>query len=196
MHPILGCHTPATLRSICISTTSPSIISLSSFIRTPIDLLNAWVRASVLDISNEKISDDASEVNGTSDPKDCAIPIAIAVFPVLGGPAIRTALPAILPSLTICKMTAAAFLAFSCPTRPWEEGLGSSVSSSTPNPCMWEWAATKLKPRKSLPSATVEIALDESSVLVYFIISGIYLPPPYLETNVFVSSQREPCCCR
>ena len=122
------------------------------------DLRNAWVNASVLDISSEKISDDANMVNGTSEPNDCAIPIAIAVFPVLGGPAIITALPAIFPSLTICKMTAAAFLAFSCPTKPWDEALGSKVSSSTPNPRIWEWAATRLRPRKSLLSETVDIA--------------------------------------
>jgi hypothetical protein len=41
------------------------------------------------------------------------MPMAMAVFPVLGGPAMRTARPAILPSLTICNITAAAFLAFS-----------------------------------------------------------------------------------
>ena len=62
--------TPVTLRSICISTTSPSIISLSSFIRTPIDFLNACVKASVLDISSENISDDASIVKGVSGPSD------------------------------------------------------------------------------------------------------------------------------
>lgn len=77
------------------------------------DFLNACVKASVFDISSENISEDAIMVNGTSEPKDCAIPMAIAVFPVLGGPAIKTALPAILPSLTICSITAAAFLAFS-----------------------------------------------------------------------------------
>lgn len=81
--------------------------------RTPIDLRNACVRASVLDISNEKISDDASVVNGTSGPSDCAMAIAIAVLPVLGGPDMRTARPAILPSLTICRITAAALRAFS-----------------------------------------------------------------------------------
>lgn len=129
-------HTPETLRSICISTTSPSMISLSSFILIPIDFRNACVSASVLDISNEKISDEASIVNGTSAPKDCDIPIAIAVFPVLGGPAMRIALPAIFPSLTICNITAAAFRAFSCPTRPCEEGLASSVARSTPRPRM------------------------------------------------------------
>ena len=76
-------------------------------------LRNACVRASVLLISNEKISELANIVNWTSDPNDCAIPIAIAVFPVDGGPAMRTALPAILPSFTICRMIAAAFRAFS-----------------------------------------------------------------------------------
>ena len=73
-----------TLLSISISTTSPSIISVSSFILTPIDLLKACVKASVFDISNEKISDPAIIVKGTSSPKDLAIAIAIAVFPVPG----------------------------------------------------------------------------------------------------------------
>ena len=65
------------------------------------DFLNACVRLSVFDISSEKISDEDSTVKGTFGPNDCAIPMAIAVFPVLGGPAIKTALPAILPSLAI-----------------------------------------------------------------------------------------------
>src|SRR4051794_7149237 len=59
------------------------MISVSSFILTPIDFLNACVRASVFDISNEKISVDVRIVKGTSAPRLCAIPIAIAVFPVL-----------------------------------------------------------------------------------------------------------------
>ena len=151
-------HTPVTLRSIWISTTSPSIISLSSFIRIPIDFRNAWVRASVFDISSENISDEAIIVKGTSGPRDCAIPIAIAVLPVLGGPAIKTARPAILPSFTICKITAAAFLAFSCPTSPCEDARGVSESSSTPRPRIWECAATRLRPCRFLVSETVEIA--------------------------------------
>jgi hypothetical protein len=77
------------------------------------DFLNAWVKDSVFDISSEKISEDASMVKGTSEPSDCAMPMAMAVLPVLGGPAIKTALPAILPSLTIWRITAAAFRAFS-----------------------------------------------------------------------------------
>jgi len=72
------------LLSISISTTSPSTISVSSLILTPIDLLKAYVRASVLDISSEKISEPAMAVNGTSYPRDFARPIAIAVFPVPG----------------------------------------------------------------------------------------------------------------
>ena len=149
--------TPVTLRSICISTTSPSIISLSSLIRTPIDLRNACVRASVFDISSEKISEDDIVVNGTSGPSDAAIPIAIAVLPVLGGPAMRTARPAILPSFTICSMTAADFLAFSCPTRPCDEDMASNVLGSIPRPLTWECAAMRLRPRISRLSATVEI---------------------------------------
>lgn len=45
------------------------MISDSSLIRTPIDRRNAWVNASVFDISSEKISDAASMVNGTSEPR-------------------------------------------------------------------------------------------------------------------------------
>ena len=41
----------------------------------PIDFLKAWVKASVLDISREKISEPASIVNGVSSPSDLAIPI-------------------------------------------------------------------------------------------------------------------------
>jgi len=57
------------LFSISISTTSPSTISDSSFILTPIDLLKAYVRASVLLISSEKISEPAILVKGVSSPK-------------------------------------------------------------------------------------------------------------------------------
>lgn len=42
----------------------------------------AWVRASVLLISKEKISDPAMLVNGVSWPSDCASAFAIAVLPV------------------------------------------------------------------------------------------------------------------
>lgn len=146
-----------TLRSIWISTTSPSMTSLSSVIRTPMDLRKACVSASVLDISREKISDEASMVNGTSGPRDCAIPIAMAVFPVLGGPAIKTARPAILPSCAILRITAAALRAFSCPTSPCDDTFGSSVSGSTPRPRMCECAAMRLRPRSSLLSAIVVI---------------------------------------
>lgn len=96
---------------ISISTTSPSTISLSYFIRTPIDLLKAWVKASVLLIYSEKISEPASIVKGTSSPKVLAIAIAIAVLPVPGWPPISIARPAILPSLIISRMIPAALLA-------------------------------------------------------------------------------------
>jgi hypothetical protein len=43
-------------------------------ILTPIDLLKAWVRASVLLISRENISLPAIDVKGVSGPRDCAIP--------------------------------------------------------------------------------------------------------------------------
>ena len=48
-------------------------------IRTPIERLNACVNASVLLISNEKISLPDIAVNGVSDPKACAIPIQIRI---------------------------------------------------------------------------------------------------------------------
>ena len=70
--------------SISISTTSPSIISVSSLIRTPIALRNACVNASVLLISMEKISLAAMDANGVSSPRDLAMPMAIAVLPVPG----------------------------------------------------------------------------------------------------------------
>ena len=41
----------------------------------PMDFLKACVKASVLLISNEKISLPAMAVNGVSVPSDCAIPI-------------------------------------------------------------------------------------------------------------------------
>lgn len=97
--------------SISISTTSPSTISLSSFILTPIDRLKAWVNASVLLISREKIYEPASIVKGTSSPRLLAIAMAMAVLPVPGCPPMRMALPAILPSLISSRMIPAALLA-------------------------------------------------------------------------------------
>lgn len=47
------CLTPVTLLSTWISTTSPSINSVSSLIRTPILRRNACVKLSVLDICHE-----------------------------------------------------------------------------------------------------------------------------------------------
>lgn len=73
----------------------------------------------------------------------------------LGGPAIRTARPAILPSLIICRMTAAALRAFSWPTRPWDAARGSRLVASTPRPRMCECAAMRLRPRRSFDSETV-----------------------------------------
>jgi len=101
-------------------------------------------------------------VNGTSSPKDLArptshvkipildstregkvgqgfgirIPIARAVLPVPGGPAIKTARPAILPSLIICMINPADLRALSWPTMPWEAKRGWRVSSR-PRPAMW-----------------------------------------------------------
>jgi len=52
-----------------------------------------------------------SIVNGVFTPKLLAIPIAIAVLPVPGYPAIKIALPAILPSLIKFRIIPAALLA-------------------------------------------------------------------------------------
>lgn len=84
-----------------IWTTSPSMTSDSSLIHTAMDLLKAYVRLSVLLISKEKISEPEIMLKGVSCPKDLARPKARAVFPVPGWPPIRTAQPAIFPSLTI-----------------------------------------------------------------------------------------------
>lgn len=101
-------------------------------------------------------------VKGVSGPSACANAIAIAVLPVPGCPAKRTALPAIFPvnisqlmklnaqikrqtsikhqpSLIICKMMPAARRAGFWPTMPWEIGRGSK-ESSRPSPRIWEWA--------------------------------------------------------
>ena len=53
-------------------------------------------------------------------PSAWAIPIAIAVFPVPGWPAIRTARPAIFPSFIISSTTPAARRARFWPTRPYK----------------------------------------------------------------------------
>mmetsp|Transcript_106324 Transcript_106324/g.295841 ORF Transcript_106324/g.295841 Transcript_106324/m.295841 type:complete len:209 (-) Transcript_106324:2-628(-) len=130
---------PLAGRSISISTTSPSMISASSRIRTPMERLKACVKASVLLISKEKISEPANMVKGVSSPRALAIPIAIAVFPVPGWPAMRIARPAIFPSWIICKMTPAARLAPFCPTMPCDT-IRASRASSRPRPRMCECA--------------------------------------------------------
>lgn len=43
-----------------------------------------WVKASVFDISSEKISEEAIMAKGVSSPRAFAIPIAMAVLPVPG----------------------------------------------------------------------------------------------------------------
>lgn len=48
------------------------------------------------------------------------LPMAMAVFPVPGWPAMSTARPAIFPSRIISSTTPAARRAASCPTMPWE----------------------------------------------------------------------------
>jgi hypothetical protein len=50
--------------------------------------------------------------------KQSYAPMAMAVFPELGGPAIKIAFPDIRPSWTILTIKPAAFLALPCPTMP------------------------------------------------------------------------------
>mmetsp|Transcript_34488 Transcript_34488/g.88484 ORF Transcript_34488/g.88484 Transcript_34488/m.88484 type:complete len:227 (+) Transcript_34488:951-1631(+) len=125
--------------SISISTTSPSMISASSRMRTPMERLKACVRASVLLISREKISEPASIVKGVSSPKALAMPMAMAVLPVPGWPAMSTARPAIFSSWIIARMTPAARLAAFWPTMPCET-MRASSASSRPRPRMCECA--------------------------------------------------------
>lgn len=134
---------PVKLRSTTISTTSPEMTSVSSFILTPMLLLNACVNASVLLISRLNTSLAEIIVKGTSAPSVCAIPMAIAVLPELGGPAIKTARPAILPSCTIRRITPAALRARICPTIPCDTEVleaADNVASSRPSPRICEWA--------------------------------------------------------
>ena len=104
-------------------------LGTAHLMRTPMDLRKACVRASVLPISREKISEPAMAVNGVSTPRAWAmpggvwqvkgqrskikiratfqnrhthVPMAMAVLPVPGCPAISTARPAIFPS---CRET-------------------------------------------------------------------------------------------
>lgn len=149
--------------SISISTTSPSTISLSSLIRTPIDLRNACVNAYVLLISSENIYEPASIVNGTSSPRVLAIAIAIAVLPVPGWPPNNMALPAILPSLIISRIMPAAFLASVWPTIPIALCLGSK-DSLMPRPRICEWAPTRSILVTSLTSATFGVTVAISNL--------------------------------
>jgi hypothetical protein len=65
---------PSAGRSTSISTTSPSMTSVSSLMRTPMALRNACVSASVLLISMLKISEAAMVANGVSSPSAFAMP--------------------------------------------------------------------------------------------------------------------------
>ena len=156
-----------TLLSISISTTSPSMISVSSLILTPIDLLNAWVSASVFDISKENISLPAIIVNGTSSPKDLAIAMAIAVFPVPGWPAINTARPARLPSFISLRIIPLALRASIWPTIPWLLVRGSRLSSS-PRPRMWLWAPIRSILERSFTSWIFGKAIDIFKCYIIF----------------------------
>lgn len=91
---------------------------------------------------------------GTTDCEPIDIPMAMAVLPVPGVPAISTALPAILPSSIILQITPAALRASSCPTIPWDTPRGSRASSS-PRPRMCECAPMRSMRVKSLTSPTL-----------------------------------------
>mmetsp|Transcript_14481 Transcript_14481/g.39212 ORF Transcript_14481/g.39212 Transcript_14481/m.39212 type:complete len:214 (-) Transcript_14481:33-674(-) len=140
---------PASGLSISISTTSPSMISVSSLMRTPMALRKACVKASVFDISREKISEAAIMAKGVSSPRALAMPMAIAVLPVPGCPASSTARPAILPSRIMFRMTPAALRARACPTMPCDTALASRASSR-PRPRMWECAPIRSMRVRSL----------------------------------------------
>jgi hypothetical protein len=87
--------------------------------------------------------------------------MAMAVLPEEGGPAIKTARPAMRPSCTILRMTPAAFLAFPCPTIPCDADRGSRCSSR-PRPRMCEWAPIRSM-RVTSPAQTVKSLLRGGS---------------------------------
>mmetsp|Transcript_32247 Transcript_32247/g.54149 ORF Transcript_32247/g.54149 Transcript_32247/m.54149 type:complete len:203 (+) Transcript_32247:1323-1931(+) len=163
--PVLAAAPEAAGLSISISTTSPSMISVSSLMRTPIALRKACVSASVLFISNEKISEPAIMAKGVSSPSALAMPMAMAVLPVPGCPARSTARPAILPSRIIDRITPAARRAFPWPTIPCETARASSASSR-PRPRMCECAPMRSMRVKSLTSLILTPAPLSSAPMV------------------------------
>lgn len=81
--------------SVLSSEIYPSQTSLVYLILRPIALLKFYIRTSVFLTSDEKTSDPTIGQKGTLGPSYCAMAKAMAVFPVPGGPAKRSARPAI-----------------------------------------------------------------------------------------------------
>ena len=74
----------------------------------------------------EKISLAAMDANGVSSPSVFAIPCAIAVFPVPGATRDQHATSRrSFHRVIMFAITPAAFLARSCPTKPWDDFLAS-----------------------------------------------------------------------
>ncbi len=143
-------HTPVKLRSVCISTASPSTSSVSSLLGVP--MLRHKAPVFDIDSKNTSLELAAITVEITSGPSVCAMPIshiqgkaskegnrdapnAIAVVPVDGGPANDIARPAIRSSC-ILGIIPAAFLALACMTIPRGLSLGSNwLLSLSPRIC-------------------------------------------------------------
>ena len=81
--------------------------------------------------------EDGEIILCSGEPPMWPLPIAMAVFPVPGWPAISTALPAMWPSLIISRMTPAARREASWPTIPWDTcrwiGTGTLEANLTHN---------------------------------------------------------------
>lgn len=75
------------------------------------DLLKCYIKTYVFFTSDENTYDATIGQNGTLGPNYCAMAKAIAVFPVPGGPASKSALPAIFLDLIRSTATPAAYLA-------------------------------------------------------------------------------------
>ena len=91
------------------------------------------MRISVFFTSDEYTSEPIIGQKGTWGPRSYDIASAIAVLPVPGAPAKRSALPAIFLFLIISTTIPAASLAFYCPHSPCEISLAVK-SSFNPSP--------------------------------------------------------------
>lgn len=84
---------------------SAAASSRAYLMRTPMDLRKAWVSASVLLISKEKISLPAMAVNGVSGPRACAMPGEEMVWVGRGGPGTRFPIPTLWQTSFLCYRT-------------------------------------------------------------------------------------------